>query len=608
MANWVVSAKKADFGRIAEHFGIDPVIARVMRNRDLISIEEMGEFIGGSMDDMHDAGDLPDINKASEIILDAIKSGCHIRIIGDYDVDGVTSTFILYRGMSSLGANVDYAIPNRVTDGYGINENLIRQAKEDDVALIVTCDNGIAAADSISLARELGIDIVITDHHEVPYVEENDKKQYIYPDALAIVNPKRHDSIYPYKEICGAMVAYKLITYINARLKTSDYILPGGTYIKESTIDELTEMAGFGTVCDVMPLRDENRIVVKKSFELMANSNNVGIRALRRVCELEGKAVNYHQLGFVLGPCVNATGRLDDASLSMELLLSDNMDDAIVKATKLKQLNDYRKDLTEKGVKEAFGIIEKDGIADDKVFVIYLPSVHESLAGIIAGRIREKYYRPVLVLTDSEDCIKGSGRSIENYDMYAELNKVSDLFIKFGGHKMAAGVTLKKDNLGLFRKRLLNNCTLTDSDLIEKICIDVPMPVSYVTEKLIDDLERLEPFGTGNPKPVFADRNLKLLSVKQMGKNGDMARLIAQNSDRQRYELLMFRGFEAFKDSIISEYGEEYIMALLSGGYSDTNIAGLMPIYLDVIYYPGINEFRGKKSIQFIVSDYRFRK
>lgn len=589
MSKWVVAAKSADFKKIADRFDIDPVVARVMRNRDLIDMDEMESFLYGEDDALHDPYLLPDMDKATEIILEAIDKGQHIRIIGDYDVDGVTSTYILYKGIEGLGGRVDYAIPHRVTDGYGVNEQLIRQAHEDGVELIVTCDNGIAAVDAFEVAKELGLRCLITDHHEVPYDEAGGERTYIYPYAEAIVNPKRHDSRYPYANICGAMVAYKLIL-----------ALAGRRHIEESLLKGLMEMAGFGTVCDVMELRDENRAVVRMALKSMNNTANLGIKALRAVNSIDDKPVSSYHLGFILGPCINATGRLDSAALSLELLLSTSYEDAVVKATELKNLNDLRKDLTEKGVKEAYDIIEREHMEDDRVLVVYHPTLHESLAGIVAGRIRERYYRPTFVITEGEDSLKGSGRSIETYHMYEELCKVSELLDKFGGHKMAAGVSFSKDKLEEFRRMLNDNCTLTEDDLEEKVVIDVPMPVGYVTEKLVRDLDVLEPFGPGNTKPVFADKNLRLMKARTMGKSGDMAKFTVADARGLTYEMVLFRGLDGMKEYASAKYDEASWDKLFADGYRGDD--GLI---MDMIYYPGINEFRGMRSLQYVIQDYK---
>ena len=588
MAKWVMNAKKADFMALSERLGIDPVVVRVMRNRDLLTIEDMNQFLNGTEKDMHSPWLLNDMDKAVDIILEAVSLGKRIRIIGDYDVDGVTSTFILVKGIRAVGGHVDYSIPNRVTDGYGINESLITTAADDGIELIITCDNGIAAKDAFLIAKEKGITCVITDHHEVPYEEADGEINYIYPDVEAIINPKRHDSTYPFKGICGAMVAYKLICALNDK-----------SPIQADILYELREMAGFGTVCDVMELKDENRIVVKLALQDMNYSHNIGIRALRKVCDLEKKDMSAFHLGFVLGPCINATGRLDSASLSLELLLTESFEDAVVKASELKRLNDIRKELTEKGVEEAFKVIEEKGIADNDVMVVYLPELHESLAGIVAGRVRERFYRPTIVITKTDEGLKGSGRSIESYNMHEELTKVAELFTKFGGHKMAAGLSLEESNLAALNSRLNENSKLSLDDLQEKIVIDVPMPMGYVTEKLISDLDVLEPFGTGNQKPVFATKNVCFVSFSPMGKNGDMGKFKVITEDNCRRELILFRGLKDFEDTLNSKYGADAWENLKSGICPDSGYL------MDVVYYPGINEFRGVKSIQYIMQNYK---
>lgn len=588
MAKWVMSAKKADFNGLAEKLNVDPVIVRIMRNRELLTYEDMYKFLNGSENDMHSPYLLNDMEEAVKILLNAVSENKKIRVIGDYDVDGVTSTYILTKGIRELGGNVDYSIPNRITDGYGINEGLIEKASADGVELIVTCDNGIAAKKTFELANSKGITSIITDHHEVPYEEVNGEITYIYPDVAAIINPKRHDSTYPFKGICGAMVAYKLICAAYEKREASKEILK-----------ELREMAGFGTICDVMELVDENRILLKLALKDMENSHNIGIRALRKVCNLDKRPMTGYQLGFVMGPCINATGRLDSASLSLELLFSDTMEDAIIRATELKRLNDLRKEMTEEGVRNAFEIISENGLDKNRVMVVYLPELHESLAGIVAGRIRERFYRPTIVITKTEEGLKGSGRSIEAYNMHEELNKVSELFTKFGGHKMAAGLSLEEENLNELTVRLNENCKLTEADLSEKFVIDVPMPLNYVSEKLINNLEILEPFGPGNQKPVFAIKNVHFISFTSMGKSGDMGKFKVITEDGQNKELILFRGLDEFAKAVCDKYGGGAWDKLVNGNGRDAEIV------MDVIYYPGINEFRGNRSIQFVMQNYK---
>lgn len=587
MAKWVVAAKRADFKELALQLNIDPVLVRILRNRDLITEEEMREFLYGDESSMHNPLLLNDMEKAVSIVTEAVNTKKHIRIIGDYDVDGVTSTFILVKGLRSIGANVDYAIPNRIRDGYGINEHLIDCAFEDNVDLIITCDNGIAATDALKKAKELGIACIVTDHHEVPYIIEENLIKYIYPEAEAIINPKRHDSTYPFKGICGAMVAYKLIVAISSVVAV-DYAI----------LSELREMAGLGTVCDVMELKDENRILVRMALKDMNNSSNTGIRALRRVCDIDNKPLSAYHLGFIIGPCINATGRLDSAALSLELLLCEDMQDALHKATELKLLNDLRKNMTEEGMNSAFDMIESGEYEDDKVLVIYLPGLHESLAGIVAGRVRERYFKPTLIITDGEEGLKGSGRSIPAYDMYSELSRVSDLFDKFGGHRMAAGISLQPDRLNELRQRINSNCILSEDELTEKVTIDVPMPLSYVSEEFISQLDILEPFGVGNPKPVFADKVI-FRQIKTMGKSGDMARITASREDGGIFTLVLFGGLDKMKETIVQKYGAGTVETLFQSGYREES-----PVKMNVIYYPAVNEFRGNISLQFIVQDY----
>ncbi len=572
-ARWMVAAKKADFNALGKELNIDPVIVRIMRNRDMTTADEMRAFLSKDARLFHAPFLLPDMDKAVSIIRDKIASGKTIRIIGDYDVDGVTATCILYKGLKELGADVSYAIPNRVYDGYGINESMIDKAYEDGIDTVVTCDNGIAATGAIDKAKFYGMTCIVTDHHEVPYKDEDGKRMYIYPNADAVIDPKIPDCGYPYPGICGAMVAYKLICALDEELKC---------------LPELKELAGLGTVCDVMELMDENRSIVSYALSHMADSANIGIRALRRVCGIEDKPVNVHELGFIIGPCINATGRLDSAETSVELLLSEDISKASVSATELKNLNDLRKSYTEDGLKQAVEIIEQEQMADDKVIILYLPKLHESLAGIVAGRIKEKYYRPTLVFTDSEDIIKASGRSIEAYNMYDELNKCADLYSKFGGHAMAAGLSMPKENLSVFRDRIKTNCSLTDEDLTRKILIDVPMPLSYVTEELIKQLSLLEPFGTGNPSPVFADKSLEIISVKEMGKTGDMCRMRVKDTSGKMYDLVMFSGYMDLRDEVIRAKGLFEPVGMI----------------IDIIYYPDINEYNGRRSIQYMVKDF----
>lgn len=606
---WMVSAKKADFAGLAAELDTDQVVVRIMRNRGLTTASEMRDFLNKGCGVFHDPGLLPDMDKAVDIILRKIRTGASIRIIGDYDVDGVTSTTILYKGLAAIGGRVSFAIPNRMTDGYGINENMIERAHDDGVDTIVTCDNGIAAKEAIAKAVGYGMTVIVTDHHEIPYAEEAGSRTYIYPEADVLMDPKIPDCGYPEPGICGAMVAYKLMLALNDGIgrtagsmgavqaessadseARTDAATDAVTValMPESLLEEMKELAALGTVCDVMPLMGENRTVVSAALVSMNDSRNIGIRALRRVCGTEDKPMSVYEMGFIIGPCINATGRLDTADLSVELLLSDNMEDAAIRATELKNLNELRKGYTEQGEAAAIEYIENEGMQDDKVMMVYLPTLHESLAGIVAGRIKERYYRPVIVFTDSEDGIKGSGRSIESYNMYDELNKCRELYTKFGGHAMAAGLSLPRENLERLRDGLAKNCTLTEADLVKKVLIDVPMPLGYVTEELIGMIGKLEPFGNGNPKPVFADKDLKITEVREMGKTGDMCRLTVQDNAGRRHILVLFSGYRALLEEAESR------------GHD-----GLTGLNVETVYYPEINEYNGRRSIQFLAGECR---
>ena len=573
---------------LAGQLNIDPVAARVLINRGLKNAEDMGLFLESGEEVYHDPYLFETMEKATELILDTIDRREKIRIIGDYDVDGITSTYILLKGLETLGADVDYAIPDRIQDGYGLNKSLISKAIEDGISLIITCDNGIAAGSEIAYAMENGIRCIVTDHHEVPFtVDDNDNKNYVIPDADCVIDPKIPDCAYPLTGICGAMVSYKLIIALS-RKRT----------IATEVLGELEEMAGLGTVCDIMELKDENRAVVKNALNRMDSSNNKGLKALISVNGLKSPISAYH-LGFVIGPCLNATGRLDSAHLSVELLRSRSYEDAVVKATELKRLNDMRKTMTEQGIDSALKVIDTEGLKEDKVLIVYVPDIHESLAGIIAGRIKEKYYRPTIVLTDSEEGLKGSGRSIEGYNMFEELNKVRNLFTKFGGHAMAAGLSLEKNNLSVLRHKLNEGCLLQSEDFEEKIRFDAEIPLSYVTERLVENLSLMEPFGMGNPKPLFACRSVELLDVRIMGKEGNMCKLTGRPSgDNRNHELLLFKGMDRLKRELANVFGESQSEAFFAGEKH-------VPMHIHVLYEPGINEFRGRRSLQFVIRDFK---
>lgn len=604
MGNWFISAKKADFEKIAKKFQISTVLARLIRNRDICGDEEIRKYLYGDMKDCYEPKLLKGMDKAVSVIREAIAEKRKIRVIGDYDIDGVCAAFILVRAFEALGAKVDTAIPHRIKDGYGLNDQLIEQAAKDGIGLIVTCDNGIAAAKQIELAHKLGMQVVVTDHHEVPFTEnENGEKIYHMPEAEAIVDPKQPGETYPFTGICGAVVAYKLAEALG---------------IEERLLDSLLEPAAFATVGDVMELKDENRILVREGLKRMRRTAHPGLRALMEVNQLEKEKLDVYHIGFILGPCINASGRLESAALSLKLWQEEDYQKAVPIATELKNLNESRKELTEEGVKRAIQIlernVEKQEAAEedlssqgreqeeissektDKVFILHLADCHESLAGIIAGRIRERYHKPTIVLTDAEEGVKGSGRSIEKYDMFRELSACKDLFTKFGGHKMAAGLSIPKEKVGELRKRLNENCTLKEDDFQEKIHIDVELPLMEVSEDLIQELERLAPFGTGNQKPVFAKKDVILCSGWFLGADRCGVKFMAEDEKRHRHTLVYFGDVEALEDFLRSKYGNDADRLLGRGG--DAKLP------LTITYYPKINEYRGQRKIEIAVTNY----
>lgn len=587
---WLVAAKKADFQGISQKYGIDPVIARIIRNRDIIQDCEIDAFLHADIRDIPDSWLLQDMDPAVECLIAHQKD--RVRVIGDYDIDGVCASYILYRGLSALGIRVDTAIPHRILDGYGLNDRLVGQAAEDGVDLIITCDNGIAAPLQADYAKRLGIDMIITDHHEIPYDEETDTagnvvRHYHLPEAIAVVDPKREDCSYPYDGICGAFVAFHVIRALYQKLEIQN----------EALMEELLEFTAFATIGDVMELKKENRIVVRFGLPKMEHSRNQGLRALIAVNGLEGKRITPYHVGFVLGPCINATGRLDTAARAFELLKSDDYHKALEIAQELKGLNDSRKDLTAKGCERAQQLLENWDFQKEPVIVLYLEDCHESLAGIIAGRIREKYNHPVFILTMGEEEVKGSGRSIEAYSMYEELCKCKDLFSKFGGHRMAAGLSLPKEHVELFRKRI-NACSrLTAQDFVKTVHIDVPMPLSYVNMSFTEQLSVLEPFGNGNTKPVFAQKNLSFLSARLIGKNNRVMRFGVMDERGERFSMTYFGEHEPFDAYVTERYGKEAIVSLYEAKGKGIN--------LSVIYYPEINEYQGRREVQFIMNGYQ---
>ena len=609
MAKWMLAAKKADFDAIAQKFHISPVLARILRNRDLVTEEEIDRFLNGTLADLHDPSLLKGIQEASQCLFQKIGQKVKIRIIGDYDVDGVCSSYILLRGLRLLGADVDTVIPHRMKDGYGLNDHLIEQAKEDGIDTILTCDNGIAAADQIRLANTCGMDVIVTDHHEVPYEEQNGERIYRLPEAVAVIDPKQEDCPYPYKQICGAVVAYKLIRYLLREAQNSGWIGQDGEPVsKEASQELLQELLSFtalATVCDVMELRDEDRILVREGLKEMTKTTNYGLKALLQVNDLYGKPLSPYHAGFVIGPCLNATGRLDTAKRALELFDAPTLQEAAMIAADLKSMNESRKQMTEDGVKLATQQVEQE-LSGDDILVVYLPDCHESLAGIIAGRIREKYHKPAFVLTSAEEGVKGSGRSIEAYSMYEEMNKVKELFARFGGHRQAAGLTLAAEDgfsdeqlADRFRRALNANSTLTSEDFEEVVHIDVPLPLQLADRKFLTELEKLEPFGTGNPKPLFARKQISILSMAKLGKTGKYRRIRIADEQGNLYQAVYFGDGEEMDRYLIQKYGEERLMQ----GYRGGLMQGQMEI--GMVYSPQVNSYNGRESIQILIQYYQ---
>lgn len=563
---WMLQTKRADFVKIAERFRIDPVTARIIRNRGIEGEENINRYLNGTLDALYSPRLMKDMEKAVGILKEKIECGKKIRIVGDYDIDGVCSTYILYKALLRLGASADYEIPDRIKDGYGINDSIIEKAADEGIDTILTCDNGISAYTQVELAKNRGMTVIVTDHHEVPEEDGNEK----LPPADAVIDPKQKGCGYPFSEICGAVVAWKLVQVL-----FEEYGAPGGEW------EGLIEFAAIATVGDVMRLQDENRIIVKYGLKRMGKTSCVGLRKLAEKNNLDLSQITAYHIGFVIGPCLNAGGRLQTAKLALSLLLSRDEDEADRLATELKELNDTRKDMTEQGT-EAAKLMVDTYYSGDKVLVVYLPECHESLAGIIAGRLREQYQKPSIVLTRGEEAVKGSGRSIEGYHMFRKLSEVKELMLKFGGHPMAAGLSLKEENIEEFRKRLNINSGLCEEDFKARVWIDVPMPVDYMSERLIRELRCLEPFGQGNEKPLFAQKNLRVRNSRVIGKNRNVVRLTLEAEGGFAMEAIYFGDGIAFED----ERGGRRIM--------------------DIVYYPEINEYNGNKSLQAVVRRFKF--
>lgn len=586
MENWVLLRKGADFQHISEKFHISPRVASLIRNRDVIGDDAIEKYLNGTIADLYDGMLMKDMDKAVAVLGEKIKENAKIRIIGDYDIDGIQSTYILLEGFRMLGADVDSDIPDRMKDGYGLNRNLIDRALEADVDTIITCDNGIAAAEEIAYAKSMGMTIVVTDHHEVPYTEIGAGRRYILPEADAVVDPKQEDCTYPFKGLCGAAVAYKLVEALMEAM---------GKDAEDA--DYLMENVAIATIGDVMDLVDENRIFVKQGLDMLKRTENLGLKALMECTGVNVDKLSSYHIGFVIGPCMNASGRLDTAKRALELLEAKKVAEADLLAGDLKALNDSRKDMTAQAVEEAFIQVENSELKDADVLVVYLPECHESLAGIVAGRIREKYYRPVFVLTKGAEGLKGSGRSIETWHMYEGLNRVKYLLSKFGGHKMAAGLSMPEENLEQFRKEINEKSGITPEDLNEKIAIDMQLPFECVNEKFIGELAVLEPFGKGNARPVFAERQVQVESARILGKNKNVLKLQVKDLHGTRMDAMYFGDVNTFVEYVREKFGDIACECLLRGhGHG---------IVMAFTYYPDINEYQGVRTPQIVIQNYK---
>ena len=584
MEKWFVINKGADFAGIAKRFGISPVTARLIRNREVMGDEAIARYLKGGIGELYDPHLLLDSDRLTDILVQKISEQKKIRVIGDYDIDGVMSTYILYKGITRCGGSVDFQIPDRMKDGYGINDHLIEQADEAGIDTIITCDNGIAAIGEIAHAKSLGMTVLVTDHHEIPYTEERGERHYKRSEADAIVNPKQMECTYPYKNLCGAAVAWKVIQILYEKCDIA---------VEESY--DFLENVAFATVGDVMDLTDENRILVREGLKRIHTTMNPGMRALILQNKLEPEQISSYHFGFVLGPCINASGRLETAKIALNLFLQEDVKKASEIAAELVDLNAQRKDMTAEGVELAMQQVE-EGNTGEKVLVVYLPDVHESLAGIIAGRIREACHKPTFVLTKSEDGVKGSGRSIEAYSMYEELCKCQELFTKFGGHPMAAGLSLPEANVEIFREKINACCGLTEEDFIPKIKIDIPMPVDYPDIPLVNELLLLEPFGKANVKPQFADKNLGIDRAVVVGKNQNVLKLTLKTERGKSISAVYFGDVEEFREYYGRKYGENEVQQAFLGRTNG--------IRMSVVYYPEINRYQGNESIQIVVNNY----
>lgn len=583
---WLLRNKKVDLKAMSEKYKISQLLCKLMVNRDIIDENIINSYINPVYKYLHSPKTMKDVVIAVDIIKRKIQENKKIRIIGDYDVDGIISVFILYTALKKCGANVDYEIPDRIKDGYGINENIVKAAYDEGVDTIITCDNGISAIDQIQYAKDLGLTVIVTDHHDVPFIEEDGVRTFLSSQADAIINPKQIECEYKFKSICGAGVAFKLMEVLYEEIGMD----------KEECY-KLIEFVAIATVCDVVDLIDENRIFVKNGLEMLNNSKNIGINALKKACGLEDKEITAYHLGFVIGPCLNASGRLDSAKKGLELLLMEDDEEAKNLAQEIVDLNDARKNMTKEGVDRAINIIDSTDINNDKILVVYIPDIHESLAGIVAGRVKEKYNKPTIILTKSEEGVKGSARSIEEYNMFEGLLACKELLDKFGGHPMAAGLSLQEDKVDELRKALNNKCELTDEDLTRKIMIDSSLPLEYLNLHLIEELNVLEPFGKGNSKPVFGVRDAKITKAILLGKDKNVLKLKLLTNNNITIDAMIFNDLENFESKIIEKYGNEGLDNLYNK--SNNNIP------MDFTFYPSINEWNGNKSIQIVVNGIR---
>lgn len=576
---------KFDTVKFAQQLGISDTVAKLMVNRGIYNLDIAKEYLSSSIGELHNPTDMLGMSGAVELMRNSIIKGEKILIVGDYDVDGVISTYVLYIAISKCGGNVSFHIPDRIKEGYGINESIIKKASEDNIDIIITCDNGIAAIEQVKLAKELGIKVIITDHHDVPFIEEDNVRKYVVPEADYVLNPKQENCNYEFDKICGAGVAYKFVQCLYKEFN-----------IPNEELYDLIQYVAIATVCDVVDLVSENRILVKDGLKRINNTSNIGLRALFKETGLEGKEITVYSLGFVIGPSINASGRLEQAEWALKLLITKDKNEAEELAKKLNELNKDRQELTQTGLEEAIKIIEENNMAKDKVLVVYLEDVHESIAGIIAGRIREKYNLPTIILTKAHEGAKGSGRSIEEYNMFEELLKCKDLLGKFGGHPMAAGMSIPSENIDKFREKLNEVTTLSDEDIIPKVSIDMPLPINKINYKLIDEIALLEPYGKGNPKPNFAVKGLMVKAARILGKNNNVLKLNLTDG-YLNIDGIYFGDIEVALEIIKNKFGEYEYNKMLNG---QTNM-----VKIDIVYFPDINEYNGRKSVQLLIQNIR---